>query len=137
MAKQNAVDSLRESIRLLEVRQAEEGKILKEQLRITYESLKPVNLIKSTIKDIAGSVEARSGLVETIIAILSGYFTQKMVVRPGSNVLMRILGTVLQFGVASFVAKNVESIRNFMNQQFDKVRHLAPEEEIGEPQTGA
>jgi hypothetical protein len=127
MAKQNAVDSLRESVRLLEIRQAEEGKILKEQLLITFESLKPVNLIKSTIKDIAGSVEIRSGLLEAIVSILSGYFTQKMIVRPGSNVFMRILGTVLQFEVAGFVAKNIESIRNFINKQFDKVTHLMEE----------
>jgi len=121
MEKQNAVDSLRESIRLLEIRQAEEGKILKEHLRLTYDSLKPVNLLKSTIRDISGSIEIRSGLLETIISILSGYFTQKMIVRPGSNVLTRILGTLMQFGVAGFVAKNAESIRAYLNRLFDKI----------------
>jgi len=121
MEKQNAVDSLRESIRLLEIRQAEEGKIFKEQLLITYESLKPVNLIKSTIKDVTSSVEIRSGLLDTIVSILSGYFTQKMIVRSGSSVFMRIIGTVLQFGVAGFVAKNIESIRELVNSLFDRV----------------
>lgn len=125
MVKQNAVDSLRESIRLLEIRQAEEGKIFKEQLLITYDSLKPVNLIKSTIRDISASVEIRSGLLETILSILSGYVTQKMIVRPGSNILIRIMGTVLQFGVAGFVAKNVEPIRRNMNQLFEKIKLFA------------
>jgi hypothetical protein len=128
MGKHNAVDSLRESIRLLEIRQAEEGKIFKEQLLITYESLKPVNLIKSTIRDVSSSVEIRSGLLETILSILSGYFTQKMIVRPGSNVLMKILGTILQFGVAGFVSKNIELIRNYINQLFDKIRLFAENE---------
>ena len=36
MEKQSAVDSLKESIRLLEIRQAEEGQALKEQFRITF-----------------------------------------------------------------------------------------------------
>ncbi|MCE5174993.1 MAG: hypothetical protein LLF74_06340 [Bacteroidales bacterium] len=121
MGKQSAVDSLRESIRLLEIKQAEEEKILKEHLRLTYESLKPVNLLKSTIRDISSSVEIRSGMLETVISILSGYFTQKLIVRPGSNILTRILGTIMQFGVAGFIAKNAESIRAYLNRLFDKI----------------
>lgn len=122
---QNAVDSLRESIRLLEIRQAEEEKILKEQLRLSYDSLKPVNLIKSTIRDVSSSLEIRSGLWEIIISILSGYFTKKMIVRSERNILMKIVGTVLQFGMAGFVSKNIESIRDHINQLFDKIRIFA------------
>ncbi len=122
MEKQNAVDSLKESIRLLEIRQAEEGQVLKEQFRLTYESLKPVNLIKSTIRDISGSVEIRQGLFETLFSILSGYVTQKMFVRSRSNLFMKLLGTFLQFGVAGFVAKNIESFRIFVNEQFEKLK---------------
>lgn len=120
MEKQNAVDLLRESIRLLEVRQAEEGKILKDQLRVTYESLKPVSLITSWMKEISGSVEIRSGLLETIVSILYGYFTQKMIIRSGRNPLMKILSTTMQFGVANVVARNIESIRNFIAVPIDK-----------------
>lgn len=70
MAKQSAVDSLKESIRLLEIRQAEEGHILKEQFRVTYESLKPANLIKNSLKEITGSAEVKNGLFETIVSIV-------------------------------------------------------------------
>lgn len=136
MGKQDAVDSLRESIRLLEIKQAEEEKILKEHLRLTYESLKPVNLLKSTIRDISGSVEIRSGMLETVISILSGYLTQKLIVRPGSNVLTRILGTIMQFGVAGFIAKNAESIRVYMNRLFDKVHLFAGNDTAGQDIAG-
>jgi hypothetical protein len=125
MGKQYAVDALRESIRLLEIRQAEEGKELKVQLRVTYESLKPVNLLKSTVKDITSSVELRSGLLESLVSILSGYVTQRMVVRSRGNVLLKLLATALQFGVAGFVANHVETIRSFVNQLFDSLRHNA------------
>jgi hypothetical protein len=60
MATQTATERLKESIRLLEMKQQEEGKILKEQLRITYESLKPVNLIKSSLKEITSSMEIKN-----------------------------------------------------------------------------
>lgn len=136
MAKLTAVDSLRESIRLLEIKQGEEEKILKEQLLITYESLKPVNLFKNTIKEISGSFEIKRGLLEIIVSIFSAYFTQKMIVRPGKSVFKKVFVTILQLGVSSLVAKNADLIRNFMNQQFDKVRQLMEEKISSKPEDG-
>ena len=66
MAKQTAVESLKESIRLLEIQQAEEGKILKEQFKATYESLKLVNLVKSSLADLTNSVEIKNNLFKII-----------------------------------------------------------------------
>ena len=131
MAKQSAVDSLKESIRLLEIRQAEEGLALKIQFKETFESLKPVNLIKNTINDLTNSVEIRNSLFETIVSILTGYLTKKMMVSSNSNPFMKILGAILQFGVTSLVAKNAESIRNFISDLIDKFFH-SEEEEIPE-----
>lgn len=131
MAKQSAVDSLKESIRLLEIRQAEEGQALKAQFRITFESLKPVNLIKSSISELTGSSEIKNSLFETIVSILTGYLTKKMMVSSKSNPFMKILGAVLQFGVTSLVAKNAESIRNYIMDLIDRFMNPvdeAPEE---------
>ena len=131
MAKQSAVDSLKESIRLLEIRQAEEGLALKIQFKETFESLKPVNLIKNTINDLTNSVEIKNSLFETIVSILTGYLTKKMMVSSNSNPFMKILGAILQFGVTSLVAKNAVSIRNFISDLIDKFFH-SEEEEIPE-----
>ena len=90
MTTQTASERLKESIRLLEIKQEEEGKILKEQLRITYESLKPVNLIKSSLKEITSSVEVKNDLFGAIMSILSGYLTKRMVVGSESNVFMKL-----------------------------------------------
>lgn len=127
MAKQSAVDSLKESIRLLEIRQVEEGQTLKEQFKITYESLKPVNLIKSSLNELTSSVEIKNSLFETIVSILTGYLTKKMMVSSKSNPFMKILGALLQFGVTSIVAKNAESIRNYIMGIID--RFMQPEEQ--------
>jgi len=127
MAKQSAVDSLKESIRLLEIRQVEEGQALKEQFRITYESLKPLNLIKSSLNELTSSVEIKNSLFETIVSILTGYLTKKMMVSSKSNPFMKILGALLQFGVTSIVAKNAESIRNYIMGIID--RFIQPEEQ--------
>ena len=46
---------LKNAIQLLEAEQADKGQLLKEQLYITVESLKPVNLLRSTLDDVASS----------------------------------------------------------------------------------
>ncbi len=120
MAKQRASDSLKESIRLLEIRQAEEGQILKEQFKITYESLKPVNLIKNSIKEITSSVEIKNNFIETLISILSGYLTKKIMVSSKSSSFMKVLGAVMQYGVTTVVAQNAEVIRNLFSELIDR-----------------
>ena len=50
MQKTDLSAGLREAIVVLEKRQATEGKILKEQFMLAYESMKPINLIKNTFK---------------------------------------------------------------------------------------
>lgn len=130
MEKQTAVEALKESIRLLEIRQAEEGEQLKEQFRETYESLKLVNIVKSSIKDITESVEIKNSLFESIVSVLSGYLTKKLMISSKSNPFMKIVGLVLQFGVTNLVAKNAEVIRAYITDLIDKFIH--PKEEVPE-----
>lgn len=127
MVKQNAINSLKESIRLVKIRQIEEGKILKEQFKITYESLKPVNLIKNSMKDLVSSVEIKSSIFETLISIVSGYLTQKFIVTSKSNVFIKTLGMLMQFGLTNLVAKNSEDIRIFFSNLVDK--YISPHKE--------
>jgi hypothetical protein len=135
MAKQSAIDSLKESIRLLEIRQAEEGLALKVQFKETYESLKPVNLIKSTINDLTNSVEIKNSLFESLVSILTGYLTKKLMVSSKSNLLTKILGALLQFGVTSLVAKNAESIRNYIMNLINRLIHPDEDEDEVVPET--
>jgi hypothetical protein len=128
MEKQNAISSLKESIRLLEIKQAEEGAILKEQFELTIESLKPINLLKTTIKEMTNSVDLKSNLSETVISIIAGYLTKKMMVNSKSGPFIKILGAVLQFGVTSVIAQNADNIREFLNRMIDRFIRTEPEE---------
>lgn len=121
MEKLNAVTKLKESIRILEIRQAEEGQQFNAQLRVTYESIKPINLIKNSIKDLADSFELKNGLFETIFTIVSGYFAQRMIVSSKSSVFKKLLGVFMQFGVNNIVLKNIETIRIFVTNLIEKI----------------
>jgi len=130
MAKQTAVESLKESIRLLEIQQAEEGKILKEQFKATYESLKLVNLVKSSLKELTDSVEIKNNLFESIVSIVTGYLSKKLMISSTSNPFKKILGVLIQLGVTNLVAKNAETIRFFITELIDRFLH--PKEEVPE-----
>jgi len=120
MAKQNAVESLKESIRLLEIRQAEEGEILKQQFKVTYETLKPVNLLKKSLKDITSSAELKGDLFESVVALVSGYVSRKLMVSSKSNFFVKILGLITQFGISNLIARNADTIREFFSGLIDK-----------------
>jgi hypothetical protein len=130
MAKQTAVESLKESIRLLEIRQTEEGEQLKAQFKVTYESLKLVNLVKSSLKELTESVEIKNNLFESIVSIATGYLTKKLMVSSSSNPFKKILGVLIQLGVTNLVAKNAETIRIYITEFIDRL--LRPKEEVPE-----
>jgi hypothetical protein len=130
MAQQTAAEKLKESIRLLEIRQAEEGKELKEQFKATYESLKLVNLVKSSLKELTDSVEIKNNLFESIVSIVTGYLTKKLMISSTSNPFKKILGALIQLGVTNLVAKNAETIRIYITELIDRFLH--PKEEVPE-----
>jgi len=64
----NQKDLLNESIRLLQQKQALELIQLKEQFHATYESLKPLNLIKSTLHEVADSSEIKNNILNPTLS---------------------------------------------------------------------
>ena len=112
MQKITTTAELKEAIRLLEIEQKAEGALLKEQFKITYESLKPVNLISNTIKDLVKSPNLKGDLLNTALSLGAGYLSKKAAVGNTSNPLKQLLGTLLQMGVTSLVSKNSGAIKS-------------------------
>jgi hypothetical protein len=104
---------LKDAIQLLEVEQAVKRQLLNEQLRITFESLKPVNILKSTFKDIISSPSLPGNILNATIGLASGYLTKKIAVGFSSNIFRKLFGNVLQLGVTNVVAKNPDTIKSF------------------------
>lgn len=135
MTQPTAKEKLRDSIRQLEIQQAREGEELKAQFKATYESLKLVNLVKSSLKEVTESVEIKNTLFESIISVISGYVSRKLMVNKNSNPFLKIVGLVMQFGITNLVAKNAEVIRMYVTELIDKFLH--PKEEAPEAETEA
>jgi hypothetical protein len=103
---------LKDAIQLLEVEQGIKGQLLKEQFYITYESLKPVNIIRHTLKEISSSPFLLDNIPGTAMGLLGGFLSKKIFVGASGNLLRKILGSFLQFGVTNVVAQNSEVIKS-------------------------
>jgi hypothetical protein len=104
--------ALKNAIQLLEADQAVKGQLLKEQFYMTYESLRPVNLIKNTLHDISTSPYLIDNILSTGIGIASGFLTNKIFVGRSGNIVRNLLGTILQFGVTNVVAQHPAAVKS-------------------------
>lgn len=124
MKKITTTIELREAILLLEMKQVIEGALLKEQFRITYESLKPINLIKKTLHELATAPDFKGDLLNATLSLTAGYLTKKAVLGSTPNPIKQILGSFLQMGITSIVSKNTDGIKsvalNLISHFFNK-----------------
>jgi hypothetical protein len=113
MQKVDSYAGLQDAIILMKIEQTEKSKLLQEQLNISYESLKPLNLIKSALKDISSSPVIGENILGSVAGLASGYLSKKIFVGTSGNLFRKLIGSVLQFGVTNVVAKHPDAIRSF------------------------
>lgn len=106
-------ETLKEAIRALEAKQAEEGLLLKEQFIETYENLKPLTFVKNFFKEFSTSEEIKNNFLDTAIGLTSGFVTKKVIVGSSKNPLIKLLGLAVQFGITDVVVKNFDVIKDF------------------------
>ena len=104
---------LKNAIQRLEVEQTIDGQLLKEHFYLTYESLKPINLLRNTIYEISTSPHLIDSILGTAAGLASGYVSRKIVMIGASgNLVRKLLATVLQLGVTNVVSQNPEKIKS-------------------------
>ena len=110
--KKMASEELKIAIVLLEQKRSEEKAVLKEQFSVVAENLRPVNILKRTIHEIAGSIDLKNQLLHTGVGLLAGYFTRKVLVRASSNPFLKLAGVALQYGVTNYISQNSDVLGN-------------------------
>ena len=111
MIRKNETDALNEEIIKSQNKHANELALLKEQLHTSYESLKPVNLIKSTFKEFTSSVDTKNDLFGNALSLGIGFIARKVFVNSSHNRFRRIFGTLLQVAITNVVSKQSDHIK--------------------------
>ena len=103
---------LKFAIQLLENQCLLKEQQLKQQFELTYNSLKPINIIKNTIQDVTSSPIFTDSILGTVIGLASGYVTKKIAVGTSHNLFRKIIGSFLQVGVSTAVSTHPETIKS-------------------------
>lgn len=114
MSNITSVSEIRNAIVLLETEQEVKGQLLRQQVHLTYEGLKPVNLLKSAVQEIS-SAPLPAKLLSTTAGLALGYLARKIVIGASVN----IFGSMIQLGVTKLIARQsnrIKSIKQFINK---------------------
>lgn len=104
---------LKNIIQRLEIEQAIDGQLLKEQFYFAFESLKPVNILRNTLYEITSSPHLMDSILGTAVGLASGYVSRKIVMIGASgNIIRKLLASVMQLGVTNVVSQNPDTIKS-------------------------
>lgn len=118
---------LRLAIVQLEGKQTQERILMKEQFLITVETLKPINLIKSTLLEAAESEDLQDNFLNAALGLSAGYVSKMMFQGKSGGPVRKILGTALMFGIKNLIAQNPETVKKWGGLFFTLVRNLLRE----------
>jgi hypothetical protein len=90
----------------------QEWESVKKQLNISFEELKPLNIIKNEIKEFISSPTLKHDLINGAIGLTTGFLAKKLLVGKSNSALSSVFGIVTEFVVASKVSKNADYIKS-------------------------
>lgn len=105
MKKLTQNELLDQKIALLTSKHKHELAELKEQFNLVKEGFTPSNIIQEGIQGVYQTVANRDHLLSTVLSIVGGYISKKVVVGGSKNPIKNVLGYVLQFVVTNFLSK--------------------------------
>ena len=118
-----SVKDLRYAIESLEAEQIVIGGKLKEDFIAVSESLRPVNILRSTIRDLTSSQYLVENIPGALMGLASGFLSRKLFIHGSGNIFRKLLGSLLQFGVTNVVAKNSNAIKSTGMAIFEHFLH--------------
>jgi hypothetical protein len=127
MYKINSTRSLRQAILELEKKQVEEGRRMKAHCLNAYESVKPINLIVNTFKDMTESKELKDSVLSTTVGLAAGYLSRNLFDDSSESPLKKMFGTAIMLGLTNVVTRNPEAIKSLGMQLVKIVEHNAEE----------
>ncbi len=96
---------LKNAIQSLEFEQVLNRQMLKDEFNNTVHGLKPLNLIKGTIREITGSPLLIDNVVRRAIGLISGLISKKIVVGTSVNLFRKFISIIIRLGISNAVRK--------------------------------
>ena len=105
-------EELKKAIKQLELQQASEWPLLKEEFLKTAERLKLKNIIKNTFKEAIDLPDLKTDIINTAIGLTTGIVAKKLIIGKTLNPLSKLVGVLLEVFVTNKVSKNAGDIKS-------------------------
>lgn len=105
MKKPTQNELLDQKIALLTLQHRQELAEIKEQFNLVKESISPSNIIQEGLQGVYETVTNKNNMLPTVLSLVGGYISKKVIVGSSSNPIKKVLGTVLQFVVTNYLTK--------------------------------
>ena len=116
--------TLKEKIRMLEVQQVQEKSDFYNQIKITFDSLKPLNLLRSTIRDFTHHKGQRNNIFEALIPLLTNLISGRVIKGHAKKSFSKIIATIVQMGLTTIVARHSHTIFETLSNLIDHTKEL-------------
>ncbi|MDN3658863.1 hypothetical protein QWZ08_24685 [Ferruginibacter paludis] len=120
----NNVKELRASIRQLEEQTEEQKEKLVKQFHDTYNSMKPINILKNSLNKVVHSPDVVEKIVNTGMGVGLSLLTNRLVIGKSAGVARKLFGTAMELGLANIVARKAAPVKlgalNILSKIFRK-----------------
>jgi hypothetical protein len=113
----NATEKLNEDIIKQQDKRAQDLLLLKDQWHVFYESFKPTSVIKKWVLDLILSSNSLNNAMSIGAVIMS----KKIWVGDSKSPAKRLIGTLLQVAISSYIAKQSDKIKTVGKNKVDSL----------------
>ncbi len=96
MQKITNITGLKSAIQQLEYKSINELALLKKELFNTCESLRPINIIKSTLKEFYSAPDLKATILKAVISITTGFVARKIFIGRSPSITTKLLGFIME-----------------------------------------
>lgn len=114
-------EDLKAAILELEGRKTREKQQLVQNFHALTESLKPINLIKSTYHKVKESPGITGNVLKATLGIGVGLLSKRFLFGNSTGFFKKILGSAIEMGLAGLVVKKSDKIKSTGNQFFKRL----------------
>lgn len=115
MQKISTIAELRDEIRLLKDEQSLQYQFMKEHFINVRENLRPINIIKNTFSEVVSSPDLATNVLNAAVGLGVGILSKRMIMGATRNPFTKLLGTILEAGIATIVTTKGDNIRDSLS----------------------
>lgn len=106
--------------------------MLKEDVRGIFSNLSPFEIIKNAISSDESKDGLGTNILNDVIGMTTGFVSKKIMFGSTSNPFKKVIGSLMQFAIARFVANNserIQAIGEVLIQKLSPAQVIREEEE--------